>query len=116
VRAADVTAFDELGRPYVFHFRQTLRLQRGEVLPSAIRLEVENPSEQTVSAEYLVQARLENWDISIKPGTEASSPTAPNPDSDCIALAQLFLRPGMTVIKNTDDSTNGYIIDARNYI
>lgn len=64
----------------------------------------------------LVQARLENWDISVKPGAEAASPTAPDPDTDCIALAHLFLRPGMTVIKNTDDSTNGYIIDARNYI
>ena len=64
----------------------------------------------------LVQARLGTWDISVKLGTEAASPTAPAPDSDAIAIAELFLRPGMTVIKDTDDSTNGYIIDVRSFL
>ncbi|MEX2016192.1 MAG: hypothetical protein WD873_06095 [Candidatus Hydrogenedentales bacterium] len=64
----------------------------------------------------LVQARLATWDVSIKPGAEAASPVAPAPDTDAIALAELYLRPGMTVIKNTDDATNGYIIDARTFL
>ena len=64
----------------------------------------------------LVQARLATWDISIKTGTEAASPLPPNPDSDCIALAQLYLRVSMTCIKNTDDGTNGYITDARTFL
>ena len=64
----------------------------------------------------LVQARLKTWDISVKTGTEAASPSPPNPDSDCVALARLYLRPGMTCIKDTDDSTNGYIIDVRAYL
>lgn len=64
----------------------------------------------------LVEANLESWSIKTKQGTEAASPNAPNPDTDCIALAHLYLRPGMTVIKNTDDSTNGYIIDARTFL
>jgi hypothetical protein len=64
----------------------------------------------------LVQARLETWDVSIKTGTESASPTAPVPDTDCMALAQLYLRVGMTSIKNTNDSVNGYIIDARTFI
>lgn len=64
----------------------------------------------------LVQARLDNWDVSVVSGVEAVTPVAPAPDADSIALAELYLRPGMTVIKDTDDSTNGYIIDARQFI
>ena len=64
----------------------------------------------------LVQARLRTWDISIKTGTEAASPSPPNPDSDCMALTRLYLRPGMTSIKDADDATNGYIIDVRAFL
>ncbi|MBI4556563.1 MAG: hypothetical protein HY706_03185 [Candidatus Hydrogenedentes bacterium] len=64
----------------------------------------------------LVQARLDAWDVAVKTGTEAASPTAPDPDSNCVALGQLYLRPGMTSIKDTDDATNGYIVDARNFL
>lgn len=64
----------------------------------------------------LVQARLETWDISIVPGTEAPSPVAPSPSTNALALAHLFLRPGMTAIKDTDDAANGYIIDARTFL
>ncbi len=64
----------------------------------------------------LVQARLGTWDISVKQGTEAASPTAPPPDTDAIALAQLHLTTAMTSIKDTNDGTNGYIIDARTFL
>ncbi len=55
----------------------------------------------------LVVAKLVNWEVIIKPGVEAASPSAPAPDVETIALAQLYLRPGMTVIKDTDDGVNG---------
>ena len=64
----------------------------------------------------LVQARLGTWDVSIKTGTENASPVAPTADVDAIPLAELYLRTGMTVIKDTDDSTNGYIIDVRIFL
>jgi hypothetical protein len=64
----------------------------------------------------LVQARLDAWDISIKTGTEAATPAAPVVDVDAIPLAQLYLRPGMTSIKDADDATNGYIIDSRSFL
>ncbi len=64
----------------------------------------------------LVQARLATWDVGIKTGTEAASPEAPAPDEDCIALAELYLRVGMTSIKDEDDGTNGYITDARQFL
>jgi hypothetical protein len=64
----------------------------------------------------LVQACLETWEVSVKTGTEAASPTPPAADADCLALAQLYLRPGMGSIRDADDSTNGYIIDERSYV
>ena len=64
----------------------------------------------------LVQARLDTWDVSVVTGTEAASPSAPAAQNDCIALANLYLRPGMTSIKNTDDATNGYIVDVRTFV
>ncbi|MBX7259075.1 MAG: hypothetical protein K1Y02_22120 [Candidatus Hydrogenedentes bacterium] len=64
----------------------------------------------------LVVARLENWDASVVTGTEASSPVAPNTPAGSLALARLFLRPGMTSIKNVNDGINGYIVDVRTYL
>ena len=64
----------------------------------------------------LVQARLDTWGISVKTGAEAASPTPPNPDPDCLVLARLYLRPGMTCIKDADDSANGYITDVRAFL
>ena len=64
----------------------------------------------------LVQARLVTWDVSIVGGTEAASPTAPDSEADCLPLAELHLRPGMTCIKNADDGTNGYITDVRTFL
>ena len=64
----------------------------------------------------LVQASLETWGVSIKQGSEAAIPVAPTPDVDCIALARIYARPGMTSIKNTDDATNGYLVDARTFL
>lgn len=64
----------------------------------------------------LVQANLSDWSVVVKTGTEAASPVAPGADADCIALAALYLRPGMTVVKNADDGTEGYIVDVREFV
>ncbi|MCX5759202.1 MAG: hypothetical protein NTU83_11975 [Candidatus Hydrogenedentes bacterium] len=64
----------------------------------------------------LVQARLDTWGVSVKPGIEAATPSPPSVDADCVALACVYLRPGMTCIKNTDDSTNGYLADVRTFL
>ena len=64
----------------------------------------------------LVQARLDTWDVTVKQGTEATSPSAPEPDDDCLALAELYLRPGMTAVLDSDDGVNGYITDVRTYV
>jgi hypothetical protein len=61
----------------------------------------------------LVQACLDTWTVGVKRGVEAAAPTAPVADAGCLALAKLYLRPGMTGIHNLDDGINGYIIDAR---
>ncbi len=64
----------------------------------------------------LVQASVETWNVTVKPGSEAGSPVAPVADADHLALAQIYLRPGMGTIKNSDDSTNGFIVDVRNFL
>ncbi|HNR29707.1 MAG TPA: hypothetical protein PKI11_02360 [Candidatus Hydrogenedentes bacterium] len=87
--------------------------------PFKIAATVETPEvtpPETNNRIDLVQASLPSWSITIKQGSEAASPSPPNPDTDCIALAHLYLRPGMTVIKNADDSSNGYIIDVRAFL
>lgn len=64
----------------------------------------------------LVQVSLTGWAVTVKSGTEAVTPVAPVADSDCVVLGKLYLRPAMTVIKNTDDGTNGYILDVRSFV
>ena len=64
----------------------------------------------------LVQARLDSWDVSVRTGAEDPVPVAPLPNADCLAIAELHLRPGMTVVKDADDGVNGYIVDVRSYV
>jgi len=64
----------------------------------------------------LVQARLETWDVGVKQGVPAAEPNAPSPDGNCLALAEVYLRPGMTAIKDADDGVNGYVTDARVFL
>lgn len=64
----------------------------------------------------LVQARLETWDVSIKMGVQSPTPVAPVPDTDALPLAHLLLRAGMTSVKDTDDTVNGYIQDVRTFL
>jgi len=64
----------------------------------------------------LVQARLDTWDVTIKPGAESASPSPRAPDTACLALAELYLRPGMTGVLDADDGVNGYIRDVRTYV
>jgi len=64
----------------------------------------------------LVQSRLDTWGLSVKTGIEAASPSPPETDADCIALAHVYLRPGMACIKDADDSVNGYLTDVRTFL
>jgi hypothetical protein len=64
----------------------------------------------------LVQAELANWSVSVKPGEESANPSPPSASADCIALGQLYMRVGMTSIKDSDDGQNGYITDVRTFL
>lgn len=49
--------------------------------------------------------------LSVTQGTStAGSPSAPTYPTNKIVLAEIYLRQAMTSIKNTDDSTHGYIL------
>lgn len=94
---------------YAFISRFPYRLE-AETATSEVTPPVSNPRID------LVQARLATWDVSIVTGSESASPVAPSAQADCLALAKLYLRPGMTSIKNSDDGTNGYIMDSRTFV
>ena len=64
----------------------------------------------------LVQAKLSDWSVQVKTGAENATPVAPTLDIDTVALAEIYLRPGMSSIKDTDDSVNGYITDMRTFL
>lgn len=64
----------------------------------------------------LVQASLADWTVSVKTGVESAGAVLPAADVDCLALAGLHLRPGMSSIKAADDGVNGYITDERVYV
>lgn len=51
--------------------------------------------------------------LEIITGVEGTPPVAPSTPDNHLKLAEIHLRPTATVIKNLDDSTNGYIIDKR---
>ncbi len=77
---------------------------------------VDVPAPLSADRVDLVQARLDGWAVDIKQGTESATPAAPAADTDCIALAEIYLRPGMTSIGDSDDGTNGYITDRRVFL
>lgn len=54
--------------------------------------------------------------VSVKTGTPAGSPSAPAADADALKLAEVYIRTTATSIKNTDDSTNGYITQTDNWL
>lgn len=64
----------------------------------------------------LVAASSEDAAFVILTGAEASTPSAPAVTAGMVALAEVYLRPGMTVINNDDTTAadEGYITDVRN--
>ena len=54
--------------------------------------------------------------INIVAGTEGASPSAPSTTSGSLKLAEIYHTVAETSIKNTDDSTNGYITDSRAFV
>lgn len=48
--------------------------------------------------------------LNIKAGTEDASPAAPSADADSLVLAEIHCRNGMASVKDTDDASNGYIV------
>ena len=86
-------------------FRLKTTTQTAEVVPPGTHGRID-----------LVQANLATWSITVKTGAEAAVPVAPTADDGAIGLAWLVLRPGMTSIKDTDDTVNGYVVDVRSFL
>lgn len=54
--------------------------------------------------------------ISVVTGTPSGTPSAPSVGTGYLKRAEVYLRTGSTSIKNTDDTTNGYITITENYL
>ena len=63
-----------------------------------------------------IQVSAATRTITAKAGTEAAAPVAPDPDAEAVALWHVYHRVGETCIQNSDDSTNGYLNDAREWL
>lgn len=64
----------------------------------------------------IIQVSAATRTVSAKAGTESVTPVAPSPDTDALVLWEVYHRPGETSIKATDDSTNGYLTDKRDWL
>lgn len=64
----------------------------------------------------LVAWDAENSTLVLVNGTEAASPSAPALPTNHVEICQVYNRVGETVIKSTDDSTNGYITNTRTFV
>jgi hypothetical protein len=58
----------------------------------------------------------QNGLISVVTGTPSGSPSAPAVGTGYLKRAEIYLRTGSTSIKDTDDTTNGYITITDNYL
>nr|BDD44678.1 hypothetical protein 8 [Legionellales bacterium] len=57
-----------------------------------------------------------NNEINVFTGVEAASPVEPNVPYNHIKLGKIYHRVGSTSIKDSDDSTNSYIVDLRDFV
>ena len=94
---------------YAFIDDTPFKLAAQATLPTIVA-PVTNPRIDTV------QAKLDGWTIEVLEGTESVTPTAPAAEAGAIRLATVYLRPGMASIKDTDDASNGYIVDDRPFM
>lgn len=69
---------------------------------------VGNPRIDTVSVDPA------DGSVTITAGSEAASPSAPSTPTGEVKIAEIYHRVAETAIKDSDDSTNGYITLSRN--
>ena len=53
--------------------------------------------------------------ITVVTGVEGAVPVAPATPASSVLLTHVYCRKGMTSVKDADDASNGYIVDARSY-
>jgi hypothetical protein len=63
----------------------------------------------------LIQVSMATRTVTAKTGVEAVSPVAPDPDLDAIGLFEVYHRTAESSIKDSDDGTNGYLTDVREW-
>lgn len=54
--------------------------------------------------------------VTVETGVEDASPDIPDTPANAIALAEIHCRKGMTSVKDDDDASNGFIVEARDFL
>lgn len=92
----------------------TLKVENGTCYINNVRIDYAGGNSASFTAP-VTNPRIDLLSIDISgtlvrtAGTEAVSPVAPTLPTNQMAIAQIYNRVGQTSIKDTDDSTNGYI-------
>jgi hypothetical protein len=105
----------------------TVRVNAGSGIASGMPVSLSAYYDTTVIVAPTANPRIDVVEIGVNPktgisgilvvtGIEAGSPSAPSVTTGYYKLAEIYCRVGMTSIKDTDDSTNGYITDARRFL
>lgn len=87
-------------------------LSMSETMAGAGNVVTANTTKNRIDALYIDSTGT----LGIARGVYHASPVAPNYPRDVIMIAEVYCRRGMTSVKTTDDSTNGYILrDVRGF-
>jgi hypothetical protein len=110
VKASDIPDMSiKIGKGMFLHDGEIGRLDE-DIIIDELQAPVSNPRID------IVQIGLLNWAANVKEGEEAASPEAPEVDGYFYKLAEIYHRTGETCIKDSDDGSNGYIVDCRSML
>lgn len=92
----------------------TLKVENGTCYINGVRIDFAGGNSPSFTAPA-TNPRIDILSINLSgtlvrtAGTENASPTAPEIPADNLVIAQIYNRVGQTSIKDTDDTTNGYV-------
>lgn len=90
-----------------------------------VELDIQNSSDYdgvgtggtpTISHRIDLVVLMPDRTLKLVEGAENFPPVAPSKPANSVKLAEIYLRPSMTTIQNTDDTVNGYITEGREFI
>lgn len=100
----------------------TLKVENGTCYINNVRIDFAGGNSPSFTAP-ITNPRVDVLSINLSgtlvrtAGTESASPTAPIEPNNSVIIAYIYNRVGQTLIKDIDDTTNGYVLkDTRNFL